>query len=151
MFSNFSKNTNDEYRYCSYDFRPPNAVLQALERPEHLLNPCADPLCRFFCLSCLSPRPAKASYPPGKQYMEKSPHDLGPCSAAITVTGADSKPVYAAKITARVQYGVMGIQKLDLEDMHRPGWQIERLRDYLSRSRSLWSFTSPKDDKGRPG
>ena len=41
--------------------------------------------------------------------------DLGPCSALVTVTGADSKPVYAAKITARVQYGVMGVKKLDLE------------------------------------
>jgi hypothetical protein len=41
--------------------------------------------------------------------------DLGPCSAAITVTGADSKPIYGAKITARVQYGLMGVKKLDLE------------------------------------
>lgn len=41
--------------------------------------------------------------------------DLGPCSAVITVTGADSRPIYAARITARVQYGAMGIRKLDLE------------------------------------
>lgn len=41
--------------------------------------------------------------------------DLGSCSALITVTGADSKPVYGAKISARVQYGVLGVKKLDLE------------------------------------
>ena len=41
--------------------------------------------------------------------------DLGPCSALITVTDADAKPVYGAKITARVQYGFMSVKKLDLE------------------------------------
>jgi hypothetical protein len=41
--------------------------------------------------------------------------DLGSCSALITVTDADSKPVYGAKVTARVQYGMMGVKKLDLE------------------------------------
>ncbi len=41
--------------------------------------------------------------------------DLGPCSALITVTDADSKPLYGAKITARVQTGIMGVKKLDLE------------------------------------
>jgi hypothetical protein len=41
--------------------------------------------------------------------------DLGPCSALITVTDADAKPIYGAKITARVQYGFMSVKKLDLE------------------------------------
>jgi hypothetical protein len=41
--------------------------------------------------------------------------DLGPCSALVTVTDADLKPVYGAKITARVQYGFMSLKKLDLE------------------------------------
>jgi hypothetical protein len=41
--------------------------------------------------------------------------DLGSCSALITVTGTDSKPVYAAKISMRVQYGPFGVKKLDLE------------------------------------
>ncbi len=40
--------------------------------------------------------------------------DLGTCSALITVTGADTKPVYNAKITTRIQYGLMGVKKLDL-------------------------------------
>lgn len=41
--------------------------------------------------------------------------DLGNCSALIHVTGADFKPAYAAKVTARIQYGAFGIKKLDLE------------------------------------
>jgi hypothetical protein len=41
--------------------------------------------------------------------------DLGPCSALLTITGADSQPIYGAKITARVQYGFMSVKKLDLE------------------------------------
>jgi len=41
--------------------------------------------------------------------------DLGPCSAALSVTGADSQPIYGAKIVARVQYGFMSVKKLDLE------------------------------------
>ncbi|HEY3705648.1 MAG TPA: hypothetical protein VGL22_11340 [Terracidiphilus sp.] len=41
--------------------------------------------------------------------------DLGPCSALIAVTDAGAKPVYGAKVSARVQYGMMGVKKLDLE------------------------------------
>jgi hypothetical protein len=41
--------------------------------------------------------------------------DLGSCSAAINVTGADSKPVYAAKVTTRIRYGALGVKRLDLE------------------------------------
>jgi hypothetical protein len=41
--------------------------------------------------------------------------DLGPCSALIIVTDSDSKPIYGAKITTRIQYGPFGVKKLDLE------------------------------------
>jgi hypothetical protein len=41
--------------------------------------------------------------------------DLGTCSALITVKDKDSKPIYNAKITARIRYGMMGAKKLDLE------------------------------------
>ena len=41
--------------------------------------------------------------------------DLGTCSALITVTGSDLKPVYAAKMTTRIRYGPLGVKKLDLE------------------------------------
>ena len=54
--------------------------------------------------------------------------DLGPCSALITVTGADSKPIYAAKITARVQYGMMGVKKLDLEAYTGPDGKLKIAR-----------------------
>jgi hypothetical protein len=41
--------------------------------------------------------------------------DLGPCSVLITVTGADSKPIFAAKMTTRIQYGPLSVKRLDLE------------------------------------
>jgi hypothetical protein len=41
--------------------------------------------------------------------------DLGTCSALITVTGADSKPIYSAKINTRIRYGLLGVKRLDLE------------------------------------
>jgi hypothetical protein len=41
--------------------------------------------------------------------------DLGSCSAEITVLTPDQKPVYAAKMQARIQYGLMGVKRLDLE------------------------------------
>jgi len=41
--------------------------------------------------------------------------DLGPCSALIAVSGPGSKPIYGAKVTTRIQYGVFGVKKLDLE------------------------------------
>jgi len=41
--------------------------------------------------------------------------DLGTCSVLIAVTGIDSKPIYGAKINTRIQYGLFGVKKLDLE------------------------------------
>jgi hypothetical protein len=41
--------------------------------------------------------------------------DLGSCSALIAVTGVDAKPIYGAKITTRVRYGLLGVKKTDLE------------------------------------
>ena|SRR5947209_19433515 len=38
----------------------------------------------------------------------------GPCSIELTVTGADGKPVYAAKIEYQTAYGFMGTHKLDM-------------------------------------
>ena len=73
--------------------------------------------------------------------------DLGPCSAAITVTGADSKPIYAARITARVQYGVMGIKKLDLEAYTGPDGKLKITRLPESLKKPMVIHVS-KDDKG---
>ena len=38
---------------------------------------------------------------------------LGPCSADFTINDANDKPIYAAKVTVRVQYG--RFHRLDLE------------------------------------
>jgi hypothetical protein len=50
---------------------------------------------------------------------------LGSCSALITVTGADSKPIYNAKVTTRIRYGFMGTKKLDLETYTSVGGQVK--------------------------
>lgn len=39
----------------------------------------------------------------------------GPCSVALTVTGADSKPTYAATVKVHIAYGFGGFHRLDLE------------------------------------
>jgi len=51
--------------------------------------------------------------------------DLGACSALITVTGADSKPIYSAKVNTRIQYGLLGMKKLDLEAYTGIGGQVK--------------------------
>jgi hypothetical protein len=51
--------------------------------------------------------------------------DQGACSALITVTGADSKPVYNAKVTTRIRYGFMGTKKLDLETYTSAAGQVK--------------------------
>jgi hypothetical protein len=73
--------------------------------------------------------------------------DLGRCSAVITVTGADSQPIYGARITARVQYGVMGVKKLDLEAFTGPDGKVKitRLPESLKKPMVIHI---DKDNKG---
>ena len=40
--------------------------------------------------------------------------ESGPCSVELTVTDADAKPVYAARIDYHAAYGFMGTHKLDM-------------------------------------
>jgi hypothetical protein len=50
--------------------------------------------------------------------MEKVPvidGAIGPCSLELTVTGSDSKPVFAATVNVHIAYGFGGFRKLDLE------------------------------------
>jgi hypothetical protein len=76
----------------------------------------------FFSLIVLAPLPGSAqSAVPTAEISA----DLGPCSAHITVTGADAKPIYAAKITARVFYGAFSVKKLDLEAFTGADGQVE--------------------------
>jgi hypothetical protein len=40
---------------------------------------------------------------------------IGPCSADFTIVDASGAPVYAAKISVHIAYGLMNVRKLDLE------------------------------------
>jgi hypothetical protein len=79
----------------------------------------------FFCLIVLAPRPGSAQSSAQSTVPAEISADLGPCSAHITVTGTDAKPVYAAKITARVLYGPFSVKKLDLEAFTGADGQVE--------------------------
>jgi hypothetical protein len=82
-----------------------------LERMRNLLFTAL--LLPSFCLPC--PRLGSAqSTAPAMPPAEISA-DLGPCSASITVADQDSKPIYGAKIDTRIQYGLLGVKRLDLE------------------------------------
>ncbi len=74
--------------------------------------------------------------------------EAGPCSLELTVTGADGKPVYAAKVKVHIAYGFGGIRRLDLEAgtnsdgkvkfaglparIHRPPLQFHASKDELA-------------------
>ena len=40
---------------------------------------------------------------------------IGPCTVDFTITDADNKPIYLAKIKVHIAYGFMSTRKLDLE------------------------------------
>jgi hypothetical protein len=40
---------------------------------------------------------------------------IGPCTADISITDTDNKPVYGAKLKVHIAYGFGGFHKLDLE------------------------------------
>jgi hypothetical protein len=67
------------------------------------------------CLTLASSQFAAAQSTPAATTPSEISADLGPCSALIIVTDPDSKPIYGAKITTRIQYGLLGVKKLDLE------------------------------------
>jgi hypothetical protein len=72
-------------------------------------------LAAVFGLALSSPVLATAQSGPEKLPESEVSADLGPCSALLIVTGSDSKPIYLAKMTTRIQYGPLGIKRLDLE------------------------------------
>jgi hypothetical protein len=71
------------------------------------------PLLIFFILPFSHPNPAQTT--PTPITPSEISADLGPCSALLIVTNSDSKPIYGAKITTRIQHGPFGVKKLDLE------------------------------------
>jgi hypothetical protein len=73
--------------------------------------------------------------------------DLGRCSAIISVTDADSKPIYGARITARVQHGAMGVKKLDLEAFTGPDGKVKITRLPESLKKPMVIHVD-KDNKG---
>lgn len=71
--------------------------------------------------------------------------DLGTCSALINVTGADSKPVYNAKVTARVRYGFMGAKKLDLETYTSTSGQVKITKLPELPKKPIYFYVSKED------
>jgi hypothetical protein len=74
----------------------------------------------------------------------------GPCSLALTVSGADGKPVYDATVKVHIAYGFGGVRKLDLQAgtnsdgkvkftglparVHRPPLEFDATKDQLQGS-----------------
>jgi hypothetical protein len=71
--------------------------------------------------------------------------DLGGCSALITVLSG-SKPVYNAKVSTRIRYGLLGAKKLDLEVFTSAGGQVKIVGLPESMKRPL-IFDISKDSK----
>jgi hypothetical protein len=68
-----------------------------------------------FCAALLAA--SKAQQPAQPQQPDEIPvtdAESGPCSVELTVTDADAKPVYAARIDYHAAYGFMGTHKLDM-------------------------------------
>lgn len=72
--------------------------------------------------------------------------DQGGCSALITVTGADSKAIYNAKVTTRVHYGFMGAKKIDLETYTSAAGQVKIVGLPEVPKKPIFIYIS-KDDK----
>ena len=62
------------------------------------------------------------------------------------MTGADSKPVYNAKVTARIRYGFMGAKKLDLETYTSANGQVKIVKLPEVPKKPVYIYIS-KDDK----
>jgi hypothetical protein len=76
-------------------------------------------------LICFCPQPGSAQSSAAAVSPTEISAELGTCSALITVTGADSKPVYNAKVSTRIRYGMMGVKKLDLETFTSANGQVK--------------------------
>ena len=72
--------------------------------------------------------------------------DLGTCSALVTVTGADSKPIYNAKVSTRIRYGALGVKKLDLETFTSAAGQVKIVKLPEVPKKPIYIYVS-KDDK----
>jgi hypothetical protein len=103
----------------------------------------------FFILSSLvvvCPQSGSAQSASGAIATAEISADLGTCSALITVTGADSKPIYSAKVNTRIRYGLLGVKKLDLEAFTNADGQLKitNLPEVLKKPMYIYI---QKDDK----
>jgi hypothetical protein len=75
----------------------------------------------------------------------------GPCSADFTVRDTSGKGVYDAKITLQVQYGFLGVRKLDLNigTNYEGKARIEGLPDKTKRAADF-KITHGSDSKAVP-
>ncbi len=70
----------------------------------------------------------------------------GPCSAELTVTSPDGKPVYAATIKVHIAYGFAGTHRLDLEAGTNSGGKVKFTGLPVRVHRPPLEFTATKDD-----
>ena len=59
-------------------------------------------------------RAQQPAQPQPAQEIPNTDAQSGPCSIELSVTGADGKPVYAARIDYHAAYGAFGAHKLDM-------------------------------------
>jgi hypothetical protein len=77
--------------------------------------------CAFLAASFQSSAQAQSSNAtpstsaPATEKVPEMNGEAGPCSLDLTVTGADGKPAYAAKVKVHIAYGFAGTHRLDLE------------------------------------
>jgi hypothetical protein len=95
-------------------------------------------------VSC--PRPTQAQSAPQAIPPTEISADLGTCSALITVTDANSRPIYAAKVATRIHYGMMGVKRLDLEAATSPNGQVKITSLPESLKKPMFIIVS-KDDR----
>jgi hypothetical protein len=76
-------------------------------------------------LAVLCPQPGNAQSAAVALSPAEISADLGTCSALIIVTGIDMTPIYGAKITTRVRYGLLGVKRLDIEAFTGANGQVK--------------------------
>jgi hypothetical protein len=96
-------------------------------------------------LAVFSPRLGSAQSAPDATAPAEISADLGNCSALITVTGIDSKPVYGAKVTTRVRYGLLGVKKLDLEAYTGVNGQLKITNLPLTMKKPMYIYIDKED------
>jgi hypothetical protein len=104
------------------------------------------PALLLFSLIALCPRAEFAQSAPAAVAPTEISADQGACSALITVTGADSKPIFGAKVTTRVRSGFMGAKKLDMETYTSADGQVKFVGLPEAPKKPIYFYIS-KDDK----